>query len=367
MHIGHIIGGQARRSVWRLQIAFACLIASTMLLTTAKAEASGPALCPAGQGAVTAYLDSFESAELGWQVRHLTGSRGEPPVGRGGLAGSHWHFPPPEPGRQPWNGRLNIWADLFLDDENDPEGAESTIEMRSDPVVPESGRLTFIHRFDFTPLPGSYGTVEYSLDSGRSWHSLGAFSERVDGHRATHLDLSGHTGRPLRLRFRVVTVAPLEGRVPNPGREFRGWAIDDVHLYSCTDRNLEPKQKSTPPPVRADGAARRLGQQFALSARRPFLLRRGTKNWLRAVFANRSSRGIRNVRVCFRAPLRLVQGRRCAVIRKLPARSSAELAFQVRVRPGIAPRRVRLMIRFVARHRDRTLASASRRYRLSSG
>lgn len=333
-----------------------------------RAAAAGPAFCPADHVAETIWLDDFESPEFGWQARLLTA--GYRPGGSGQLAGSHWHFPPPQAGRQPWSGALNVWADILPDGLAPPEMSQSALAMRDGVALPAGAQLVFVHRFDFTALPGSMGVVEFSLDGGRSWQAYGTFLDSVPGMRSTHLDLSAFAGEALQLRFRVVTVAGADE--PPQAGAFRGWAIDDVHIYRCVrqEQGQQPPPATTaPPPAKLGAPQSRQARGAALGlavAPRPMRLKRGVKNRLRLFVWNRSGRGMRAVRICFRAPLRIVVGRRCTVIRHLPAGAMAELAFTVRLRPAVMLRRPRLAIRFVARGAKGAHATALRRYRLAT-
>jgi hypothetical protein len=100
--------------------------------------------------------------------------------------------------------------------------------------------------------------------------------------------------------------------------------------------------------------------------RRPRALRRGAKAVLRVAVANRSQTTLRRVRVCFRAPRRILTGPRCAVVRRLPAGTAADLEFRVQVASNIPSRRKRVRVAFAARTGGKQLIVASRRFKLLS-
>lgn len=362
---GEISGGPVRRRRWRglclaLSVglaAFACMAAAT------SAHADGPAVCPQGESAQTLHFESFESSPINWRATGQNGIGGRT-GGEGQLDESHWYFPPPRPGRQPWSGSLNLWADILPDVPEAPQKGDSAVEMLSDLALPSDARLLFVHRFDFTALAGSYGSVERSLDGGQSWYSMGAFSTSVPAPRSTLFDLSDLAGHKVRLRFRVLTPAGSPGEQPETG-SFRGWAIDDVHFYTCSDQAGSSPVPSAPPVVKVEREALRLqGSALKLDVLRlPLQLPRRAKTRLRLTLTNPGPT-LRRVRVCFQAPRRRLTGRRCTLIRKLPSRASAHVSFPVRVNAKGPRRKARLLIRFAAYSGNQVLATALRRFRL---
>lgn len=324
------------------------------------ATAAGPAVCPTGQQAVTAYLTDFENAAETLTVWRASLPAGAPPMPAtdGRLAQSHWHLPPPAPGDYPWSGSLNIWADILAGGPGRYGPGESMIELLRGFELPSAARLSFVHRFDFTAVPGSWGIVEASLDGGRSWRSLGGFSGAIESHRSSHFDLSAFAGQAFRLRFRLA-VAAVDGDLPAAGDAFRGWAIDDVHLYTCAPGPPATDDRVVPEPARQIKPAP-LGM-VAMS--HPRVLRGRTSLRLRLV--NTSRGPLRRLRICFRAPRRLIAGRRCARLKLLPAGAGAEVSFPVAVTPA-ALRRKRIGVVFAARRGKTVLATARRGYRLAA-
>lgn len=256
---------------------------------------------------------------------------------------------------------MNLWADLPSSAAMPrPRRSESAIETTSALPLPAGTRLSFIHRFDFSALPGTRAMVEYSLDDGLLWREIGGFSGSVDGLRSSHFDLSAQAGVGLRLRFRIVT----PGATASVADSFRGWAVDDIHLYSC----------SVLPAATVDGQgqageeARRVGTSpVSIAAyRQPRILRGRTQLRLRVM--NDSRMPLRRLRVCFRAPRRLIAGSRCGLLKLLPAKSTAEVSFPITVlQPPAAVRRQRIGVAFIARRGQTTLAGARRHYVVAPG
>src|SRR5690606_4827275 len=91
----------------------------------------------------------------------------------------------------------------------------------------------------------------------------------------------------------------------------------------------------------------------------------GIRQRLRILLANGSDTPIRGLRVCFQAPVKVIRGRRCTTIRRLPSESSAVVDFPIVLRELVPARRTRVAIRFVARGAGGILADAQRGYRLA--
>lgn len=351
----------ATTATWRGAAVFAAALCCWAFAVTAPrpASAAAPAICPAGQQASSKFVSDFENpAETlsAWRASPLGGTPALP-GGTGQLGQSHWYYPPPEPGSRPWSGSLNIWADVFAGGARSGP-AESAFEMQSGIQLPPGAHLSFVHRFDFTAVPDSWGFVEHSLDGGLTWRGLGGFRGSVEQHHSSHFDLSAAAGSVMRLRFRVA-VAASTAETPSAGSAFRGWAIDDVHIYTCAEPAAGDREG-------ADEVARQLGTLpiGMVVARNQRVLRGRTQLKLRLANASRSA--VRKARVCFRAPRRLISGNRCVLIRLLPAGSTAELAFPIKVLAGSAvKRRPRVVIGYVVRQGGTALATARRAYRLA--
>ena len=364
--------------------ALVVLLALTSAAVT-PAAAAAPAICPAGQAARTIYLSDFEGGAgggpAGWRATRIEPRDVALPATAGQLNGSHWHHPPPPPGNYPWGGQLNIWADTFPGGAVPEVAAASAIEMERAVTLPANARLTFIHRFDFTALAGgdggdpvrindyATGSVEFATEGGE-WGDARTFSGSVPDHRSSHFDLDQFKGKRLRLRFLLaLTGDPAPGTLPPAGGAFRGWSIDDVHIYRCEQGEGGDIGDSPPPevPGSPDAVPRQLVRTAAtlFVARRPSVLKRGAKASLRLAITNTQNVPFRRVRVCFRAPRRVLCGVRCTLIRRLPASSTAELVFRVRVSAKVPKRRKRLRVGFVARTHGTVVATAARRYRIA--
>jgi PKD repeat protein len=126
------------------------------------------------------------------------------------------------------------------------------IEMTVDTdVLPPNAYLFFNHAFIFDDSDSNSthfngGIIEYSTDSGASWHDKlifdknayngiinassnplngkNAFVSKSDGYMATIIDLHELEGSRVRFRFRIATSA---------NTSFLGWFIDDFQVYSC--------------------------------------------------------------------------------------------------------------------------------------
>jgi len=207
-------------------------------------------LCPAGQIARDVFFDNLENPASGnWAITDLLPTPEPDDV-------LHWIYPVPdnsETGRFATSGVHNFWGidwDFKMD---------SAIGMTKGIVLPPAARLQFNHSFDFehgllsngTSANLDGGVIEYSTDSGASWHDAGsliaagatyggviasgfqspiasrpAFVRQSFGYTASQLNLDSLAGQNTRFRFRIGTDESL-GTAPY------GWYIDDVRIYTC--------------------------------------------------------------------------------------------------------------------------------------
>ena len=182
--------------------------------------------CPAGEIAVSAFYDGFESGNLNnWVVNNLVG-------------GATWNAG----STLPFSGVYNAHG------ENPSTVTSSALEMVAPIVIPPGALLSVNH---LPNLEGTYdgGVIEYTTDGGSSWNDLivsqpvqgqgynavmptnfanplggrEAFSG-IGGYSPTQVDLSALSGQSVAIRFHIGT----DNIVSAPG-----WSIDDVDIYQC--------------------------------------------------------------------------------------------------------------------------------------
>ena len=146
------------------------------------------------------------------------------------------------------SGQNSLWGYDF------PETGDYYVAMTFDVALPAGSLayLHFTHAFEFDSYSTYYfdgGVVEYSTDSGSSWHDAGAFVTHngytgtistmddnplggrtafvgcSSGYGSTRLELSYFAGQSIRLRFRIGTDSVID---------HMGWFIDDVQIYTET-------------------------------------------------------------------------------------------------------------------------------------
>lgn len=142
------------------------------------------------------------------------------------------------------SGRYSLFAT------DSPASALATAaSLNSDRLLPAAAYLHFAHAFGFQKdFDG--GVVEYSTNGGGTWTDLGALVD-TNGYNGT---LAASTGNPLSGRAAFTgqshgyissraNLAALSGQsvrfrwrmgLDGSGQE-RGWYVDDVHLYTCSN------------------------------------------------------------------------------------------------------------------------------------
>ena len=197
-------------------------------------------LCPTGQTATRLFFDNLENTASGnWS--------------KGTISGSQVWFYPQNPNAYTGfdatyatSGRYNFFGD-------DPDSStDSFIAMTKNIALPagKSPYLRFNHSYGFETSSGGTmydgGVIEYSTDSGSSWHDAGslitdngyrgtldsgnplgarqAFGSKSNGYISSRLGLSTLAGQNIRFRFRIGT--------DSSGYSW-GWFLDDINIYTC--------------------------------------------------------------------------------------------------------------------------------------
>lgn len=244
---------------------------------------------------VTAFFDDFENTGSGnWAVANAI------PVGG---AGGFFYPQNSHPfsgfdATYASSGETNVWGYDFY------EESDSRIAMTADVTVAEGGFwMHFDHAFGFEseddlglfggPYDYDGGVIEYSTDSGASWHDAGAliaagtaysgtifdefgnplggrdgFTGESGGYGSTRLDLAPLAGEDVRFRFRIGTDESVDDY---------GWFVDDVRLYSCEGAEPEdelpeeepPEEEGEPEPDESPGEGSSTGDASSLGAPAP--------------------------------------------------------------------------------------------------
>jgi bacillolysin len=204
-------------------------------------------ICDTGETSQNIFFDDLENTASGnWASAALTGQ-------------NDWYYPVSSNPYDPsllytTSGKQSLWGNDAGASEQQPiDPADYAIAMTKDVAVPSSAYMHFRHAYDFEAgFDG--GVVEYSTDSGQSWHDAGAlftdnpylssidsgssnplagrevFSGISQGYYSSRLDLSTLEGEHARFRFRI----GVDEINPADGNYYYGWFIDDIRVYTCS-------------------------------------------------------------------------------------------------------------------------------------
>jgi bacillolysin len=207
-------------------------------------------LCQAGSRPTYLFSDDLENITSGnWSSKSIYGANA-------------WYYPQTaspygENATYATSGRYNFLG------VNLETKADFTIGMNHSIALPagKAAYLHFKHAYDFEL--GSYdgGVLEYSLNSGLSWHDAGqafvnengyrgiispsfgnplagrqAFVNSSYGYISSRYNLEPFSGGSIRFRFRIGT---------DEGVSRVGWFIDDINIYTC-DPVPTPTPTTTP-------------------------------------------------------------------------------------------------------------------------
>lgn len=228
----------------------------------AGASVSEAAVCAPGTYASDVFYDDLENAASGnWVSGAVSGTinawfypqKAAPATLLNGLGGDSYAT----------SGKNNFWGyDQGPNDFNKPGApADYAIAMTHDVTVPANAFFHFRHAYDFetfgfTTFDG--GVVEYSTDSGATWHDAGALFDENGysgtlpqqsdtdnplhdrdafvgtsyGYTSSRANLSTLAGQQVRFRFRIGT---------DGYGDWYGWFIDDIRVYTCSDTPPAPK------------------------------------------------------------------------------------------------------------------------------
>jgi len=218
-----------------------------MNLQPTQCPANEAPVCPAGQTATDLFFDNLENTASGnWTKGSITGT-------------GVWYYPQNPNAYSGFDatyatsGHYNFFGD-------DPDRtADSYIAMTRNVALPagQSPYLRFSHAYGFETSAGGTmydgGVLEYSTDSGSSWHDAGslitdngyrgmlnsgnplgtrqAFGGKSNGYISSRLNLSSLTGQNVRFRFRIGADSSTANW---------GWFVDDIRIYTCAAGQTGP-------------------------------------------------------------------------------------------------------------------------------
>ncbi len=201
-------------------------------------------ICTSGSPTNLFYDDLENIASGNWITGTLSG-------------GNLWYYPQnPNPYSPDFDATYATSGqyNFFGDDPGTASASDSYIAMTSDVALPAGSwpYLHFNHSYafaDYYATVQSGGVVEYSTDGGSSWADANslfinngynatigessnplngreAFGHESNGYISSRLSLLSLAGQNVRFRFRIGS---------NTSNWGRGWYIDDIRVYTCTD------------------------------------------------------------------------------------------------------------------------------------